>query len=670
MTDIIMDRTHNHKTRVGLVQINNSFSNQNYFPYSVGLLQAYAQKYLSDNGAFEFLLPIHKRIPIESAMEKLLKTDIVFFSIYTWNIKLSLEIAKRIKINKPGILIVFGGPQVPNKNTEEFLRKYPFIDLVCHGEGEKAFLGILENYVNKTWKKIPSISYIDTDKKFIKTHTCKRISELDDIPSPYLSGVFEKLIYANPDEEWIGLWETNRGCPFSCSYCVWGSATQNKLYAYSLERLCSEIDWFSQNKIQFIFCCDANFGILKRDIDIVKYFAKNKGKYGYPKSLSVQNTKNSTVRLLNIYKIMGNAGMSKGIDLALQSINMETLKSIKRENISIETFQELQKKLNEEGIETFTDIILGLPDETYDSFLNGISYVIENGQHNRIQFNNLSILTNSEMDNLDYQKKYGLKIVETKIINIHGSLQDTAEIQETQQLVVGTKSMPEGDWIKSKVFAYMASLLYFDKILHVPFTILNKTYSVSFRELIEIFMAESVNFPILSEINSFFINKAIDIQNGGAEFCESKEWLNIWWPADELALIKLCTENKLIEFYQEAEKIINGFLSKNKISNHQSIINDAIYLNKNLIKAPFQDNNIMIETSHNIWNVYQANLKGEKIPVEKGNYCYEIDRTSSRWSTWEEWCRDVIWYKNKIGAYLYTCKDCTKQHNAIKTQNK
>jgi hypothetical protein len=362
---------------------------------------------------------------------------------------------------------------------------------------------------------------------------------------------------------------------------------------------------------------------------------------------------------------MGNAGMSKGIDLALQSINRETLKSIKRENISIETFQELQKKLNEEGIETFTDIILGLPDETYDSFINGISYVIENGQHNRIQFNNLSILTNSEMDNPDYQEKYGLKTVETKLINIHGSLQETAEIQETQQLVVGTKTMPESDWIRSKVFAYMTSLLYFDKILHVPFTILNKTYSVSFRELIEIFMAESVNFPILSEINSFFINKAIDIQNGGAEFCESKEWLNIWWPADELVLIKLCTENKLNGFYQEAEKIINGFLSTKKITNHHSIMNDAIYLNKNLIKAPFQDNNIMIETSHNSWNVYQANLKGEKIQIETGNYFYEIDRTSFRWSTWEEWCRDVIWYKNKIGAYLYTCKDCSQNNKML-----
>ena len=660
-----IEETVENKTKIGLVQINNSFTNQNYFPYSVGLLQAYAQKYLMDKDAFEFLLPIYKRIPIKSAEEKLLDADIVFFSAYTWNIKISLEIAKRIKTAKHETLIVFGGPQIPTKNTENFLLKHQFIDIVCHGEGEKSFSGILENYESAKWEKVPSISYIDGNRKFIQTKMSKRISELDTIPSPYLSGVFEPLIDSTPDEEWIALWETNRGCPFSCSYCVWGSATQNKVYAHSLERLYREIDWFSQHKIEFIFCCDANFGILKSNLDIVKYFAKKKEKDGYPKALSVQNTKNSTIRVFNIYKTMRDAGISKGVSLALQSVNTETLKSIKRENISINTFQELQEKFNEIGIETFTDLILGLPDETYDTFLDGISYAIENGQHHRIQFNTLSILVGSEMDDIEYQKKYGLNIVESKLINIHGNLLDTAEIQETQQLVVGTKSMPANDWVKSKVFAYMTSLLYFDKILQIPFIVIHNAYSVSFRELIEIFIAESESYPVLSEIHTFFTNKAIDIQNGDAEFCESKEWLNIWWPADELMLIRLCAEHKLTTFYQEAEQLLDSFLQMKKKISYQSILHDTIFLNQNLIKMPYQDENVYIKTSYDVWNIYKGILKGEKIRIGKGNYCSEIDRTSSKWSSWDDWCREVIWYGNKIGAYLYTCKDCTSTNNEI-----
>ena len=90
-------------------------------------------------------------------------------------------------------------------------------------------------------------------------------------------------------------------------------------------------------------------------------------------------------------------------------------------NISLKSFDELQKRFSAQGIATFTDLILALPGETYDSFTDGVSKIIENGQHNRIQFINLSILGNSEMGNPLYQRRYGMKTIQSKIINIHGS---------------------------------------------------------------------------------------------------------------------------------------------------------------------------------------------------------------------------------------------------------
>ena len=95
------------KIKVGLVQINNSFSNQNYFPYSVGLLQAHVQKHAQAPDEYEFLLPLYKRIPVEAAAQHLLKADVVGFSVYVWNIRISLAIAKTLKRLKPNILTVF-----------------------------------------------------------------------------------------------------------------------------------------------------------------------------------------------------------------------------------------------------------------------------------------------------------------------------------------------------------------------------------------------------------------------------------------------------------------------------------------------------------------------------------------------------------------------------------
>ena len=157
--------------------------------------------------------------------------------------------------------------------------------------------------------------------------------------------------------------------------------------------------------IEYIFCCDANFGILSRDVDIASCVAETKKRCGYPQALSVQATKNATERAYNTQKILADAGLNKGVDIALQSMDPTTLKSIKRGNISTETYQELQRRFTRDNVETYTDLILGLPGETYESLTNAVSTIIDNGQHNRIQFNNLSVLPNAEMGDPEYQKK-------------------------------------------------------------------------------------------------------------------------------------------------------------------------------------------------------------------------------------------------------------------------
>lgn len=650
-----------NKIKIGMVQANNSFANQTYLPYSIGFLQAYAQKHLKNNENFEFMLPIYKRIPIADAVEKLIESDMAVFSTYVWNFNFSSEIAKRLKKEKPGIINVFGGCYIPGRNVNDFLERNEFIDIACIGEGERVFKSILENYdENRLENKlnIPSISYRNKSGQIINNQHGERINNLDEIPSPYLSGVFNKLMEANPEETWVALWETNRGCPFGCSYCEWGGDYHKKLYSYDLETILREIDWFSDNKIEFIFCCDSNFGILKRDLDIVKRVADNKTKYGYPKALSVQNTKNSTEDSYLVQKILSGAGLNKGVNLAFQSLNQKTLEIIGRKNIPTEYFEELQRKFTIDGIETFSDIILGLPNETYETFTDGISTLIKSGQHNRIQLINLSVLPNSEMGDSKYQEKYGMHSVETRIVNLHGSLAED-EICEKQRLVVGTKSMPPEEWVKTRIFSWATSLLYFDKLLQIPFTILNKEYGIEYKDLIEKFVYEkSEKNPILNDINLFFSEKARDIQNGGPELCESKKWLNIWWPTDELMFIDLASKGNLEIFYKEAQEKLEDLVktSQGKQKLDSLIIQDSINLNKNLIKLPFNKTNLTIKLNNNIWETYKGHLVGKNMPIERGDYKYGINRTDEQWGSWDEWCQKVVWYGNKKGDYLYSCK--------------
>src|SRR5208283_2522830 len=101
------------KVKIGLVEIGESFGGEYYFPYSVGILRAYAEKNLSPRSSYEFGQIIYKRDDIEGHIEYLSKVDVVFYSAYMWNSKISLEIARRLKEVKGDIINVFGGPQVP-----------------------------------------------------------------------------------------------------------------------------------------------------------------------------------------------------------------------------------------------------------------------------------------------------------------------------------------------------------------------------------------------------------------------------------------------------------------------------------------------------------------------------------------------------------------------------
>ncbi|MBI3548542.1 MAG: B12-binding domain-containing radical SAM protein [Elusimicrobia bacterium] len=643
--------------RVGLVQVNNSFSGQNYFPYSIGILQAYAERHLKNLERYEFMLPVYSRTTVQDAFEKIKDADVVFFSTYVWNIRFSLELARRLKSARPEVLTVFGGPQVPN-HVEDFLRKNTVVDVACHGEGEQVFVALLDRGLYGDWESVPSISYLTEDGSLVQRPLVERLKDMAAVPSPYLSGTFDALMKAYPKENWIVMWETNRGCPFSCTFCDWGSAVASKVFQFELPRILKEIDWFADHRIEFIFCADANFGMLPRDYDIVHYAAKTKTSRGYPRALSVQNTKNATERAYSVQKLLSDAGLNKGVTIALQSVDPDTLKSIKRANISTESFQELQRRFTRDGVETYSDIILGLPGETYESFATGTSDVIENGQHNRIQFNNLSILPNAEMGDPDYQKKYGMEIVETRVVNIHGSIADDASadgIYETQHLVVGTSSMPRPDWVRTRAFSWMTALLHFDKILQIPLILVHEQTRVRYRDLIELFMEGSLEgYPALSEIRDFFLAKAKDIQDGGAEYVHSEKWLNIWWPADEHAFIKMSVEGKLEQFYEEAERRLQSYLDERGLKLPPGLLHDAVVLNRSLVKQPFQTADVDVTLSFNVWEFYHSVPRGLGVALERKPRTYRVNRTKASWSSWNDWCREVVWYGNKKGAYLYS----------------
>jgi len=381
-----------------------------------------------------------------------------------------------------------------------------------------------------------------------------------------------------------------------------------------------------------------------------------KKKTGYPVALSVQNTKNATERAYLTQKILSDAGLNKGVALSMQSVDMPTLEAIKRDNISLGTYMELQRRFTKDKVETYSDLILGLPGETYESFVKGVDLLMENGQHNRIQFNNLSILPNAEMGDPAYQKKYGMVTVESKIINIHGErVELDDDVPEVQDLVVATASTPLGDWRRTRNFCWMTALLHFDKLFQIPLILAHGISGIAYRDMIEAFLvADPKRYPMIAEINTFFESESRSIQQGGSEYVFSKEYLNIFWPADEYIFVKLTAEGKFDAFYAEAGKLLAETVSARHSGLPMDVIDEAIRLNHALVNQPFAKTNLKIRLRYDLLDYWHKVRTGEQALLVEKPMLVEIDRTSKPYDDFQKWCREIVWWGNKKGAYLYS----------------
>lgn len=651
------------KIKIGSLQINNGFAGQYYLPYSIGTLHAYFLEFSQDPERYEFISPIYKRLLLDECIDHLKDCKIIMFSTYVWNKNISLAIAKKIKEIDKSKFIIFGGPSAPDF-SESFLKENHFIDCIVHQEGEKTITSILDSFPNSSWQNVSGISYLDKNYDFKQNKNLPKMRDISKLPSPYLNGVFDKLIEENPGQHWLASWETNRGCPFSCAFCDWGSATASKVSRMDMDKLEKELIWFAEHKIEFVYVCDANFGILPRDYEIAKMALEVKRKYGYPHVLSVQTTKNARERSYKIQKLLYEGGMHKSINLAMQSTDSKTLKEIKRDNISIEDYKELQKRFIADKIPTYSDLIIGLPGDNFNKFTESVNDLIDSGQHYRIQFNNLSILPNAEMARKEYVERNKIETIEIPIVNMHGSLDDTPAdgITESQEMVISTKDMPKDEWIKVRQYATCTEFYYFNKMLQIPILLLSRELKKDFNNFFDFFSSiNDVNkFPAITAVNNIFVNHATGITNGKPEFIYSKEFLDIYWPPGEFAMLILFQKNLIKKFYLEAQYLLKNYIKENYL---YDFIDECILLNYELLKKPFINKNKKINLNYNIPFFYEQALLGNSFEIKKEKNEFNILSEQEKPFDFLEWAQKVIWYQHRRASYFYKIKNLKKDHS-------
>tara|TARA_R110001583_G_scaffold29368_2_gene102906 strand:+ start:4300 stop:6252 length:1953 start_codon:yes stop_codon:yes gene_type:complete len=645
------------KANIQLVQVNNSYGNQYFIPYSVGLLQAYCEQFDDIRENFNFSKFIYKQeTDLESQAKSFKKVDILAQSCYIWNWQFNLTFAELVKKYNPEILIILGGPQIPD-DSSDFFEKYPFVDILCHGEGELVFHDILKKYMgDKKYGDLEGVSYNNVlENKTEYTPRRDRAIDLKDIPSPYLEGIFSDLM--EEDVVWQASWETNRGCPYRCTFCAWGAEYYNKIRKFPFEeRLTKEIKWFSENKLDLVFGCDANFGVFQRDVDIAKSLVEFKNRYGYPKKFRVCNAKNSNDRVFQISKLFDDADMAKGTSMSVQSMDTDTLDIIRRKNIGIDKFKDLMGKFNESTMSTYTEVILGLPGESYDTFINGFDTLLHSGQHSQIHVYNCTLLNNTEMADPEYIKEHEIETIETPIFRAHTDKKAHYEVQELEKIIVKTKTMTREEWKKGFQYSKVIQTFHTMGLLqYMAISLVNNygcNYSDFYNTLID-YAYENPKTLVGVEITNN--NRSIEKLFSGIDYGQllPSYNLDILWPPEEASFLRIA-EN-IDTFYDEIYEFINYFLDKFNFVKDRQFLDDLLSLQKEVIVHYDDDGkNVLIDLNYNIDSNVLDTVNG--IPTELVKYSdSKVTTITKHWKDAgckEEFARNVVWYGRKGGKFI------------------
>jgi radical SAM superfamily enzyme YgiQ (UPF0313 family) len=300
--------------------------------------------------------------------------DILAFSVFGWNYEPFGSVAETFKQVAPAGWVIFGGTHVANQ-AERVFRQFPAVDVVVNTEGEFVFRDLLRAFLSgrrpSDLHDIAGISFPAEDGGVCTTASRDRIQDLDSIPSPILTGALPLTDSAGEFRYDVALMETNRGCPYRCAFCYWGGAIGQKVRTFSRDRLRAELEVFGHHRVHTIVLCDANFGMLPKDLEFMEDVIRTRERYGYPRSVEGSWAKNKSRTFYEIVRRMKSHDMQSSFTLALQTLDQVALDHMQRRNMHLNDWEELVQWLRHEGLDCYAELIWGAPGETKQSFLEG-----------------------------------------------------------------------------------------------------------------------------------------------------------------------------------------------------------------------------------------------------------------------------------------------------------
>lgn len=433
MRNILISAPNNHEATV-------------YLPVIYGILKNYYHYNGNHANSFNWLSPIYKKeysLPEE-------QVDVLGLSCYAWNASINYEIARLVKERNPKSIVIAGGPEVDYKNPN-FFKLHPYVDAILIQDGEISFTQILDKIANNDYNFNNILGVMTRTNKLVSlpmkpTNFAGVISEytIDEYNS-----ICQNIIDKNHKIAFT--LETDRGCPYGCTFCDWGSNTMNKIRKIDLDLVYKEIEWAGQNKVNALYIANANFGIFPRDIEIAKKIAEVKNTHGYPKIVQTNYTKNHAKHIVEIIKIFNDAKLIDNFSLSIQTTSESALKTSNRTNLPDDELEKIINLCNELQLPIRPQIILGMPGETLESYKQTFEDLMVKGIYDNFCVFPFEMLVNAPANEESYIRENGL-ITKNILSKTYHSPKNTS-IRTLSSYLVATNTYSITDYIEMLFFS-------------------------------------------------------------------------------------------------------------------------------------------------------------------------------------------------------------------------
>ena len=644
------------KRAVYFNEYNVLLENATYLPLVSGLLRAYAatSEIITDN--YHFMPFLFYRDSVETLMSRYDNPVVAAFSVSMWNEQLSLRVAAEVKARYPDCLIVFGGPSVPH-HPASYFKDFPFVDVAVRGEGEESFAEILIRFLDsRDFSDIPGIAWRDPFSEACVRNDMDRPQsrDLDVYPSPYLTGLFEDLMAGRDDLEFQQIIETNRGCPFLCTFCFWGQGGLSLKYRFhSLEHIASEIEWAANHKIRYLFNADSNFGMHRRDAEIAQMLVESKSKHGYPEKFRTCFGKNTDDKIFEVGKLLHEHDLEKGITLARQSNDDQVLENIKRTNIKMSTYKSLQFRFNETDVPVYCELIVGLPGENYSTWVSGIDELLRSGLKNQLFVYMCQVFPNTELDDPEYKQRFGIVTHRIPLAEIHGAIRPEGLVTEYEDVIITTESMSLDQWRKMVVFSWVTMLLHSMKLGFFVLYYLHDRLGVRYTDLIEYIsdgMMPSGVGQILSDEVSLFHSQVDSILEGHGRGRELPDFGRIYWDEEEASFLRI--SDRVDTFYDELLVLLREFLAYKGVAYEEEELAEVVEYQRIRVpswrKSPAPEQRF----NSNLPEYFDSCFRVEARPLLANPQVQTIKNPKDYHEDRQRFAREVVLWGRKSGAML------------------